>query len=125
MIDSDWIELVVKFRGKCPDCGKAIKPGERAFWSKSSKSIKHVNCYYEYLKKFGTSTKPDPSIKNECILCKSSKFLLNEMGYENSDNLQQDPYIICHTCIQDPNCYNRYQQIILEKIKKIVRLKSL
>jgi len=41
---SDWIQLAVKFKGKCAECGKEIPQGERALWSKGSKAIKHVKC---------------------------------------------------------------------------------
>ena len=44
MIDSDWIKLLVKFKGKCIECQKQISAGEYALWSKSSKKIKHLEC---------------------------------------------------------------------------------
>ncbi|MFB5598619.1 MAG: hypothetical protein ACE5SW_00115 [Nitrososphaeraceae archaeon] len=124
MIESDWIELLVKFRGKCSSCGKVLIPGDRAFWSKISKSIKHIDCYYEYYKKFEKQKELEPLIKTECILCKSSNFFSKDIGYYNEDNIQQEPFIICPTCIEDPNCYIKYQQFISEKMKRIVRLKS-
>jgi hypothetical protein len=125
MIESDWIKLLVKFRGKCSSCGKFIKPGDYAFWSKISKSIKHLDCYYDYRKTLENKKifKPSSS-KVECILCKSSHFLLKDIGYDDEDVIQQDPYIICHTCIKNSDCYNRYQHYISEKMKRIVRLKS-
>ena len=39
----DWILINLKFKGKCVECGKEITSG-RALWSKSSKSIKHLDC---------------------------------------------------------------------------------
>ena len=33
----DWLEITIKFRGKCSECGKEITSGQ-AFWSKSTKA---------------------------------------------------------------------------------------
>ncbi|TLY01405.1 MAG: hypothetical protein E6K92_08495 [Thaumarchaeota archaeon] len=41
---SEWIQLAVKLKGKCAECGKEIPQGEHALWSKGSKAIKHVKC---------------------------------------------------------------------------------
>jgi hypothetical protein len=42
---NDWINLTVKFSSSCKSCGKKISKGELALWSRSSKSIKHVECH--------------------------------------------------------------------------------
>jgi hypothetical protein len=34
--------LMVKYKGKCKECGKEISFGEYALWSKASKTIKHI-----------------------------------------------------------------------------------
>ena len=39
---SDWIMLMVKYKGKCKECGKENSFGEYALWSKASKTIKHI-----------------------------------------------------------------------------------
>ena len=39
----DWLEITIKFRGKCCECGKEITSGQ-AFWSKSTKAVKHIDC---------------------------------------------------------------------------------
>jgi hypothetical protein len=40
---NDWLEITIKFRGKCCECGKEITSGQ-ALWSKSTKAVKHLNC---------------------------------------------------------------------------------
>ena len=36
---NDWLEITIKFRGKCCECGKEITSGQ-ALWSKSTKAVK-------------------------------------------------------------------------------------
>jgi hypothetical protein len=40
---TDWVEIPITFRSICCECGKEILPGQ-AFWSKSKKSAKHLDC---------------------------------------------------------------------------------
>ena len=40
---ADWVLINLKFKGKCVGCGKIITSG-RGLWSRSAKSIKHLDC---------------------------------------------------------------------------------
>ncbi|HET8793548.1 MAG TPA: hypothetical protein VFM31_07125 [Nitrososphaeraceae archaeon] len=122
MIDSDWIKLLVKFKGKCIECQKQISAGEYALWSKSSKKIKHLECNTNNKNINIKSIEKTPETVLCCSLCDkavenlSSDYLLN-------DSNQRESIAICETCLENPNSYLKYQEIIHQKIKKIVKLK--
>ena len=122
MIDSDWIKLLVKFKGKCIECQKQISAGEYALWSKSSKKIKHLECNTNNKNINIKSIEKTPETVLCCSLCDkavenlSSDYLLN-------DSNQRESISICETCLENPNSYLKYQEIIHQKIKKIVKLK--
>ena len=40
----DWVKILVKHKGRCNLCQKDIISGEYAFWSKTSKGIRHILC---------------------------------------------------------------------------------
>jgi hypothetical protein len=121
MIDSDWIKLLVKFKGKCISCQKQISAGEYALWSKTSKKIKHLECntYDKNLKIKLIESSPE-SI-HHCSLC--AKVVGNLPSDLVNDSNQKESIVICKSCLENPNSYLRYQEIIYEKIKKIVKLK--
>ena len=43
---SQWIEITMKFPGKCKECKKDILVGDRELWKKGE-GVKHVKCNYE------------------------------------------------------------------------------
>jgi hypothetical protein len=126
--ESDWIKLLVKFKGKCQICENPISTGEYALWSKSSKQIKHLNCK---INNNNNETRKEPEKKSlklqlECFLCKTSDnidpFLLKELLYNES---QENSVFLCKLCLENPTSYLRYQEVMLEKVKKIAKLKSI
>ena len=126
MSGSDWIKLLVKFKGKCQSCENPISAGEYALWSKSSKQIKHLNCKInnnnESLKKRGGKSF---KLTIECFLCETIDNidlpLLKDFLYNES---QKSSVFLCKLCLENPKSYLRYQEIMYEKVKKIAKLKS-
>jgi uncharacterized protein YlaI len=41
----DWIKISIKFSGVCLHCKKRINSGEYGYWSRTSKSVLHDQCY--------------------------------------------------------------------------------
>ena len=122
MIDSDWIKLLVKFKGKCIECQKQISAGEYALWSKSSKKIKHLQCNTNDKNINIKSIENTPEKVLHCSLCEKAVENLPS-DYLLKDSNQKELIAICETCLENPNSYLKYQEIIHEKIKKIVKLK--
>lgn len=126
MNESDWIKLLVKFKGKCQSCDNPISPGEYALWSKSSKKIKHLNCKTNNNKTIATEQVEKYSgLQLRCFLCNTvdeiSIHLLNEFLYHEG---QEGSIFLCKSCLENPKSYLRYQEIMYEKVKKIAKLKS-
>jgi hypothetical protein len=127
MIESEWIKLLVKFKGKCQICEKQISAGEYALWSKSSKKIKHFDCKNNNnnnkVKK--ETVEKDSGLNLRCFLCGNA---VQNMSPDDFDFLnrasQKDLIFLCKSCLENPKSYLKYQEIIYEKIKKIVKLKS-
>ena len=127
MSESDWIKLLVKFKGKCQICENPISPGEYALWSKSSKQIKHLNCRINNTNETRKEPKKESlKLQLECFLCKTSDnidpYLLKELLYNES---QENSVFLCKLCLENPTSYKRYQEVMLEKVKKIAKLKSI
>lgn len=124
MIGSEWIKLLIKFKGKCQICEKQILAGEYALWSKSSKAIKHLDCNNNNKVKKETSEKAIvPNL--HCFLCGNAvqDRLPNDFDLLNRE-YQKDTIFLCKSCLENPKSYLKYQEIIYEKIKKIAKLKS-
>ena len=123
MIQSDWIKLLVKFNGKCSVCGQLIKSGNYAFWSKTSKSIKHLDCQTQDNPTLGNHNTTKSPPQDKCFLCKK----LGLLFINSSHDLEKDDtnlFFICNNCINNPRCYTKYQELMLEKMIRIVKLKS-
>ncbi|MEP0824941.1 MAG: hypothetical protein HRF40_05595 [Nitrososphaera sp.] len=125
---SDWIRLMVKFKGKCVGCGKEIQPGEYALWSKSSKAIKHEKCEaaQEEGKKEGEK-KGEKQLQQqqqqvpelECFICGRSAGCA-ECGFEaDCDRQTVSQACICNQCLEDRQAYANYQQAFIEKARKV------
>ena len=126
MIESnEWIKLLVKFKGKCQICKNQILAGEYALWSKSSKQIKHIDCKNNN----NNNVKNKPSEKDSgiflhCLLCGTAGQIIYPDDFLLEHKSQKDSIFLCKSCLENPKSYLKYQEIIYEKIKKIVKLKS-
>jgi hypothetical protein len=124
---SDWIKLLVKYKGKCATCSKEILAGEYALWSKSSKAIKHVEC-----KAIKTAKKGDLNINRsrpavtevDCFIC-GRPISYTGCGFDADDYDRQaiSQACICNSCLEDKNAYQNYQQAFLEKAHKVAKVK--
>ena len=47
MAANDWIKISIKYSGVCLKCKKKLESGHYGYWSRSSKSILHENCFNE------------------------------------------------------------------------------
>ena len=126
MIESEWIKLLIKFKGKCQICEKQISAGDYALWSKSSKTIKHLNCNNNNNNTVKKETvKKDIALNLRCFICGNT---VQNISHDNLDFLnresQKDSIFLCKSCLENPKSYLKYQDIIYEKIKKIAKLKS-
>jgi len=125
MIESEWIKLLVKFKGKCQKCEKQILAGDYALWSKSSKTIIHIDC-----KNNNNSNTSDESKEKNigvilcCLLCGNNVEVINPKEFLLNHINQDDSFFLCYECLNNPKSYLKYQGLINEKIKKIVKLKS-
>ena len=116
---SDWIRLLVKYKGKCFECGQEIIAGEYAMWSRTNKVIKHVKC--------GPSTsekkrKPDaPEL--ECFIC-SEPAGCSECGFESDcDRQTVSQACICNKCLDDKQAFANYQEAFVKIARKIAKVK--
>jgi hypothetical protein len=117
-VKSDWIRLLVKYKGKCAQCGKEIPVGEYALWSKGSKAIKHVKC----------ETNEVPKVKGrevmdlECFIC-GRPAECTECNFDSDCNKAVvSQACICNRCLESKNAYLNYQQAFLEKMRKLLHV---
>ena len=116
-MSSDWIRLLVKYKGKCAECGKEIPSGEYALWSRASKAIKHVKCETTpAAKEAGETKKQVPEV--DCYICGKPAGCA-ECGFEADCSRENLKACICSPCLEDKKAYENYQQAFLEKTKKI------
>jgi hypothetical protein len=126
MIESEWIKLLIKFKGKCQICEKQISAGDYALWSKSSKKIKHLNCNNNNNNKVKKETvEKDIGLNLRCFICDNAvqNISPDDLDFLNCES-QKDSIFLCKSCLENPKSYLKYQDIIYEKIKKIAKLKS-
>ena len=125
MIESDdWIKLLVKFKGKCQFCEKQILAGQYALWSKSSKKIIHLNCKNNDNNKIKNEPiKKDSGKIQHCLLCGNAVQFVYPDDFFLDHESQKDAIFLCKSCLENPRSYLKYQEIINEEIKKIVKLK--
>lgn len=119
---NDWIRLLVKFKGKCADCGKEIPAGEYALWSKSSKAIKHEKC--EAQKTENKEKKSQVMTEAfDCFICGRSAGCA-ECGFEpDCDRQVVSQACICSQCLDDGKAYANYQQAFVEKARRVAKVK--
>jgi hypothetical protein len=143
---NDWLEITIKFRGKCCECGKEITSGQ-VLWSKSTKAVKHLNCpsrnannkaiasmsleesatHEPGKKEFATAQQrksPQQTIELKCFIC-GNKTSSNE----NDDSVDYVDYYkgkshhayICQSCIKREDVYEAYQDSFLQTINKYLK----
>ncbi|MEW6604836.1 MAG: hypothetical protein AB1351_09150 [Thermoproteota archaeon] len=115
---SDWIRLLVKFKGKCVECGKEIPAGEYALWSKSNKAIKHEKCEVQKTEK-AQQEKPQTVPELDCFVC-GRPAECAECGFEaDCDRQTVSQACICSQCLENGQAYVNYQQAFVEKARKV------
>jgi hypothetical protein len=119
---SDWIRLLVKYKGKCSECGKEIQKGEYALWSKNSKNIKHESCKVQAAA-HRNGGQPSEGIELDCFICDKSAGCL-ECGFEADCNRAVvSQACICNLCFSAKGAYVTYQDAFLAKMRKIAIVK--
>ena len=121
----DWIQLSVKFRGRCAVCSKEVAAGEIALWSKTAKAIKHISCQQP-----STQAKAQHDIKQishdtreiDCFVCGMASQITveSQSGHYLSDASQTH---ICDRCASEQGSYKRYQESFLKKMQRIANVK--
>ena len=132
--ETDWILINLKFKGKCVECGKVITSG-RGLWSKSSKSIKHLDCSVGNSNQQSsneetgshqetpTHKKYRKTIVQRCLICGK------EEPVEDEYHSNEYPYIaesrsqsyICQSCLDSKDAFEAYRQVFLKKIKRYMK----
>ncbi len=117
---ADWIRLLVKYKGKCSQCGKEIPQGEYAMWSRTSKAIKHVKCDAGTVSE---EKKEAPGLELECFICGKSAGCA-ECGFDAECNRAAvSQACICSQCLSDKEAYKNYQEAFLAKVRKATKVK--
>jgi hypothetical protein len=118
---SDWISIIVKFKGKCVECGKEIPQGERVLWSKSGKAIKHIKCESPAPEKKREKMSVVPEL--DCFICGRPAGCA-ECGFEaDCDRKAVSQACICSRCLEDKQAYQNYQQAFIEKAHNVAKVK--
>lgn len=133
--EADWMLINLKFRGKCIVCGKEITSG-RAFWSKTTKSIKHLDCS---LSNSGQTSKSEGDVSHEqkatsqkrykktvvptCFICGNAQPEEDEYDIDEYPYLKEikSPSYICKSCLQGENTFEAYREAFLQKIKRYMK----
>lgn len=117
---SDWIRLLVKFKGKCAECGKEISAGEYVLWSKGSKAIKHVKCETQSAEK----KEEKPQVQElDCFVCGRPAGCAECSFEADCDRQAVSQACICSKCLEDEQAYANYQQAFVEKALKVAKVK--
>lgn len=116
----DWIRLLVKYKGKCAECGKEIPQGEYALWSRTSKAIKHVKCESDAPPE---GNKDAEMLELECYICGKSAGCA-DCGFEAECNRALvSQACICSLCLSEKNAYENYQEVFSAKMRKLAKVK--
>ena len=144
---TDWLEITIKFRGKCCECGKEITSGQ-GLWSKSTKAVKHLDCpsrnvnnqaitstnIYEFVtgeqeEKEFTAAQQRKSLQQiielRCFICRNKTTIWSN---EYSDSVDYGDYkdkshhaYICQSCLKKEDVFEAYQQSFMQKIDKYLQ----
>jgi hypothetical protein len=120
----DWIRLLVKYKGKCSECGKEILTGEYALWSGSSKAIKHLKCEKE-APSGGKKLAAPAVMELDCFICGKPAGCAQCSFEADCNRAVVSQVCICSQCIEDRNAYQNYQYAFLEKARKVAKTKIL
>ena len=132
--ETDWILINLKFKGKCVECGKIITSG-RGLWSKSAKSIKHLDCSVGNSnqqssneetgshQETSTHKRYRKTIVQRCLICGK------EEPIEDEYDMNEYPYLagsrsqsyICQSCLDSKDSFEAYRQVFLKKIKRYMK----
>ena len=119
----DWIRLLVKYRGKCAQCGKEIPQGEYALWSRTTKSIKHERCESPRRQVTGEREHPPALLELRCFICGNPAGCAT-CEFEKMCNRELvSQACICDRCFSDGNAYENYQQAFIVRLGMRAKLK--
>ena len=141
---TDWLQINIKFRGKCYKCGKDVKPGQ-ALWSKSTKAVKHLDCHFRNIKLHNTTAltntnpgepmpyeskkeystpqkKSEQTIEFKCYICgnKSVRSSERDPGIYNDYKDTTQAYI-CPSCLKRDDAFEAYQESFVQKMSKYLK----
>jgi hypothetical protein len=129
----DWILINLKFKGKCVECGKGITSG-RALWSRSAKSIKHLDCSVgnqpSSNEKTGspsqetfTHKKYRKTLVQRCLICGKEEPIEDEYDFNEYPYLAESrsQSYICQSCLDSEDSFEAYRQAFLQKIKRYMK----
>ena len=145
---TDWLEITIKFRGKCCECGKEITSGQ-GLWSKSTKAVRHLDCPSQNVNNQAIASKNiDKPITGEpqekeftaaqqrkslqqvielkCFICRNKTTIWSN---EYSNSVDYDDYYkdkshhayICQSCLKREDVFEAYQQSFMQKINKYLQ----
>jgi hypothetical protein len=118
-VSENWIRLLVKYKGKCSECGKEIPAGEYALWSRASKAIKHVKCEAQTPEK-AEKKQQEKVPELDCFVCGKPAGCI-ECGFEADCNrVLVSQACMCNQCASDREAYQNYQEAFRAKMQKIV-----
>jgi hypothetical protein len=132
--ETDWILINLKFKGKCVECGKVITSG-RGLWSRSAKSIKHLNCSVGNSNQ-QTSNEETGSHQQTPIHKKYKKTLVKTCFICGKEEPVEDEYdsneyqylagsrsqsYVCQSCLDSKDAFEAYRQVFLKKIKRYMK----
>ena len=110
---------MVKYKGKCAQCGKEIPSGEYALWSRANKEIKHTKCETSVSKKEKIPDVPEL----DCFVCGRAAGCA-ECGFEaDCDRQAVSQACICSQCLEDKQAFQNYQQAFIQKARKVAKVK--
>ena len=132
---SDWLQIAITLKSKCIVCNKDVLPGQ-AFWSKSTKSFRHLTCSATVtIPESIQNTPKEDEIKQEnspgiveirnapieellCFIC-GAKTGCNECSLlQDCTERLESKYCICESCAYGQSdmsrTYREYQQAFLK-----------
>jgi hypothetical protein len=107
---NDWINLTVKFSSNCKTCGKKISKGELALWSRSNKSIKHVECHTRDLSNPSYVLINSKQLK--CAICGSLAGCTECEFEKNCDRALVSQLCVCKKCYDDEKALENYYDVV-------------
>ena len=124
---TDWIPISVKYRGRCVSCGVEMTSG-LALWSKSTKAIKHLDCYAKNANKQASdvqsvSRRYPHAILLKCFICGKEEYQEDESDlaalYGNKQRKLNS--FVCQSCLGKDGAFDTYRQTFLRKIKRYTK----